>query len=496
MNYNIEFIKSAKNQEPINQIIDEYGPNEETEIKPVFRPFLSEENVKPKLNLKKISNNANNTKSNSKKRNELYNKIKKDKSEFKSYFKIKNTIFNQIKLDKPEALKKLEKGLKVVFFGKEGYITKKLDSLKKIYKKRRNSIGIDTKIYAGTLDFLDLKSKNSMGGRLDDYKKNYLFRSNNFSVARDKFGRREAMFIANNSKKRKIQKNVKRLFSAQNNQSPFITDYKNKNYINEYTIKLLKANFNTISTFSSIPQSAKTNKTQLKTENKTNKSMNNRTRKKNRNEICKTLEINENKDLYSTYEYHNCKSDLYSPISSPETIKIKKEIKKTKRQLSERIKTMEFPMPELEGELYEIIERTNLMENEDMQKENFKTQKLKEDIYIITGIKLPENKKQTPVKKLVQESLENKDIRQKKALKRFTKGLKNMDEETALKCVEEFTPYTPKKTFKKLDLYKPKKVVEEKYIPDDKLRIKCVENDKKMERLAFSLDKLKVKYDL
>ena len=215
MNYHIEFIKSAKNQEPINQIIDEYGPNEETEIKPVFRPFLSEENVKPKLNLKKMSNNANNTISNSKKRNELYNKIKKDKSEFKSYFKIKNTIFNQIKLDKPEALKKLEKGLKVVFFGKEGYITKKLDSLKKIYKKRRNSIGIDTKIYAGTLDFLDLKSKNSMGGRLDDYKKNYLFRSNNFSVARDKFGRREAMFIANNSKKRKIQKNVKRLFSAQ-----------------------------------------------------------------------------------------------------------------------------------------------------------------------------------------------------------------------------------------------------------------------------------------
>ena len=132
MNYNIEFIKSAKNQEPINQIIDEYGPNEETEIKPVFRPFLSEENVKPKLNLKKMSNNANNTISNSKKRNELYNKIKKDNSEFKSYFKIKNTIFNQIKLDKPEALKKLEKGLKVVFFGKEGYITKKLDSLKKI----------------------------------------------------------------------------------------------------------------------------------------------------------------------------------------------------------------------------------------------------------------------------------------------------------------------------------------------------------------------------
>ena len=83
MNYNIEFIKSAKNQEPINQIIDEYGPNEETEIKPVFHPFLSEENVKPKLNLKKILNNSNNTKSNSKKRNELYNKIKKDKSKFK-----------------------------------------------------------------------------------------------------------------------------------------------------------------------------------------------------------------------------------------------------------------------------------------------------------------------------------------------------------------------------------------------------------------------------
>ena len=506
MNYNIEFIKSAKKQEPIEKIIDEFGTfDEETPVKQVFRPFLSEENVKPKLNLKKINytQTNQNKKLKYKKSNELLSKIKKDKKEFKSFFKIKNTIFNEIKIDKPEALKKFEKGLKICFFGKDGYITKKVDCLKKIYKKKRNSIGIDTKIYAGTLDFLDLKSKKtSYGGRLDDIKRSYLFRSNNFSVARDRFSRREAMFIANNSKKKRNQ----RILSAQyNNKSPFITDYKEKNNFFNETMNILKNNFNTINSISSInenfinsyrkiPSSAKTTKDKKKKQ-KINKNRLHSSSKSRQ-------EKNENKqnedNIYSTYEYHNFKSDLYTPIHSAESIKFKKEINKTKKVLNEKIKTMESPIPQLEGELYEIIDRINEFQNEEIIKKDFHKEKLKEDIFIITGIKLPEKKNKTTTKNFLKETIEDKDTKYKNAVSRFTKGLKNMDEETALKCVEEITPYTPKKDFKKLNynVKKKKKVVEEKYIPDEKLRSKCVENDKKMERLTFSLDKLKVRYGL
>ena len=506
MNYNIEFIKSAKNQQPIEKIIDEFGTfDEETPVKQVFRPFLSEENVKPKLNLKKVNytQTNQNKKSKYKTSNELLNKIKKDKKEFKSFFKIKNTIFNEIKLDKPDSVKKFEKGLKLCFFGKEGYITKKVESLKKIYKKRRNSIGIDTKIYAGTLDFLDLKSKKtSYGGRLDDIKRSYLFRSNNFSVARDRFSRREAMFIANNSKKKRNQ----RILSAQyNNKSPFITDYKEKNNFFNETMNILKNNFNTINSISSInenfinsyrkiPSSAKTTKDKKKKQ-KINKNRLHSSSKSRQ-------EKNENKqnedNIYSTYEYHNFKSDLYTPIHSAESIKFKKEINKTKKALNEKIKTMESPIPQLEGELYEIIDRINEFQNEEIIKKDFHKEKLKEDIFIITGIKLPEKKNKTTTKNFLKETIEDKDTKYKNAVSRFTKGLKNMDEETALKCVEEITPYTPKKDFKKLNynVKKKKKVVEEKYIPDEKLRSKCVENDKKMERLTFSLDKLKVRYGL
>ena len=506
MNYNIEFIKSAKNQEPIEKIIEEFGTfDEETPVKQVFRPFLSEENVKPKLNLKKVNytQTNQNKKSTYKTSNELLNKIKKDNKEFKSFFKIKNTIFNEIKLDKPDSVKKFEKGLKFCFFGKEGYITKKVESLKKIYKKRRNSIGIDTIIYAGTLDFLDLKSKKtSVGGRLDDIKRSYLFRSNNFSVARDRFSRREAMFIANNSKKKRNQ----RILSAQyNNKSPFITDYKERNNFFNETMNILKNNFNTINSISSmnenfiksyrnIPSSAKTTK---------NKKMQQKINKKRLLSSNKSRqEKNENKqnedNIYSTYEYHNIKSDLYTPIHSAESIRFKKEINKTKKVLNEKIKTMESPIPQLEGELYEIIDRINEFQNEEIIKKDFHKEKLKEDIFIITGIKLPEKKNKTTTKNFLKETIEDKDTKYKNAVSRFTKGLKNMDEETALKCVEEITPYTPKKDYKKLNynVKKKKKVVEEKYIRDEKLRSKCVENDKKMERLTFSLDKLKVRYGL
>ncbi len=506
MNYNIEFIKSAKKQEPIEKIIDEFGTfDEETPVKQVFRPFLSEENVKPKLNLKKINytQTNQNKKLKYKKSNELLSKIKKDKKEFKSFFKIKNTIFNEIKIDKPEALKKFEKGLKICFFGKDGYITKKVDCLKKIYKKKRNSIGIDTKIYAGTLDFLDLKSKKtSYGGRLDDIKRSYLFRSNNFSVARDRFSRREALFIANNSKKKKNQ----RILSAQfNHKSPFITDYKERNNFFNETMNILKNNANTINSISSfnesnfinsyrsIPSSAKISKNK-KMQEKINK---NRLHSPNKS----SQEKNENKqnedNIYSTCEYHNFKSDLYSPIYSPESIKFKKEINKTKKVLNEKIKTMESPIPQLEGELYEIIDRINEFQNEEIIKKDFHKEKLKEDIFIITGIKLPEKKNKISTKNFLKETIEDKDTKYKNAVYRFTKGLKNMDEKTALKCVEEITPYTPKKDYKKLNYnVKKKKVVEEKYFPDEKLRSKCIENDKKMERLTFSLDKLKIRYGL
>ena len=177
-----------------------------TPKKQVFYPFLSDENSNlgyaPYINLKK---------------NQFSRDFKRTNKKFLSYFNIKNTIFKKMSNEKPPAYKKLIKGMKKFFFGPKGKITKKINFLKNIYKKKSNifNIGINTRIYAGTLDYLDSKDKNTLSNRLYETKKKFLQRSSNFAIAENDNDKRDALFSSNFTKKNKLDrksiKNIKEI---------------------------------------------------------------------------------------------------------------------------------------------------------------------------------------------------------------------------------------------------------------------------------------------
>ena len=164
-----------------NNIID---PNKPSSLPEVFYSFLSEENIREVT----IPNQKESTKKqvgliSLKHKSEFLSNFRTKKHAIKSMFKIKNSIFDMIKSTKPPALKRLEKGMKKYFFGPDGIVANELLWFKRIFRKRRQfTVGLDTKIYAGNLAFLDLKNKNSYNNRLDEAKKMYLKRSQHFTI--------------------------------------------------------------------------------------------------------------------------------------------------------------------------------------------------------------------------------------------------------------------------------------------------------------------------
>ena len=120
----------------------------------------------------------------SSKKNEIFQRIYKRRKLVNSLFSVKNSIFSKATSEKPISLKYFEFGLKKVFFGPDGLITNKFGYLKQAYKrKRKTNIGLDTRIFTGCLDYLDLKNKKSSTNRLDEFARNYMKRSANFAVA-------------------------------------------------------------------------------------------------------------------------------------------------------------------------------------------------------------------------------------------------------------------------------------------------------------------------
>ena len=109
-----------------------------TPIKSVFKPFLSEENIDENLKNKTIDRKKFD--------NSIIYQFKHQTRRIKELFKVDNTIFNQIIYEK-ESQKE----------SKDNISSKK--TLKKLFDKRKFE-GLEDKIFAGTLDFLDIDNNN------------------------------------------------------------------------------------------------------------------------------------------------------------------------------------------------------------------------------------------------------------------------------------------------------------------------------------------------
>ena len=93
---------------------------------------------------------------------------------------------------KPSALKRLEKGLKNLFFKKDGPVTQKFPKIRQeiIHKANtRHHSTFDTKINVGSLTYFYLKEgniQNKTEAYINEYKKNVFERSNYFTVRKEK----------------------------------------------------------------------------------------------------------------------------------------------------------------------------------------------------------------------------------------------------------------------------------------------------------------------
>ena len=191
----------SRNNIKKNSFSDIDDINNEFPIKTCFNSFLCEYGNPNKTNpLIRSYGNLN-------KKNEIVQKIYSKRKAINSLYKIKDTVFAGI-IGKPVSLKYLELGMKKIFFGPEGFITNKVNFLKKVYKKKRDfHIGLDTRIYAGNLDYLDLRTKNSYNNRIDEAKRAYFARSSNFALAENnkKKKKKKRMFLKIKEIKLKIK---------------------------------------------------------------------------------------------------------------------------------------------------------------------------------------------------------------------------------------------------------------------------------------------------
>ena len=443
-----------------------------TPIKSVFKPFLSEENIDENLKNKTIDRKKFD--------NSIIYQFKHQTRRIKELFKVDNTIFNQIIYEK-ESQKE----------SKDNISSKK--TLKKLFDKRKFE-GLEDKIFAGTLDFLDIDNNNLDLKKINNIKEEYLLHSSNFHVAQNRTEVRGYHYLLtpkpnkiksymnSTNRKRTLSDNLdSELNSIKENNN--ITIKENESLISpSKTIYSLK-NFSTFKR----PQTGikLKNKIPIKLTNNTNiiKSRN------IENNIIKSKTIDFN-------SYDNIYADLYLTKGSIESLQFKKEMIKTKNEIvSKLIKNVERPTSKMENQLLRIIDRANKVKNREILNKDNKD-KLKEDFEIITGKKVKIKKKKQKAKQFLLETIKGEvNDKKKKIMLKISDKLINMNDETALKFAEEITTSYFKKTRKgKYFCPKTKKYTNVNFNMD--IRKNLVINQKKVYRMTFSLEKLKSKFDL
>ena len=203
----------------------------------MFQNFLSNESRKYYIqNLNNNSISKNNILPNY---TNINKEIKKRVSDIRKYFNIKNTIFNEIKSKQKSLIyKELLTYLGKHFFGPNGVVTEKYKYLRDYYEDKNIKLGLNNRIYAGTLDYFFLLSKyNSMSQKLNFTKEKLLSLSNNLAIASSAFDKvnQKAIHKTHNQQKKKnyVYLNIKNSFSTGNNLKKIIKNINNIKNINK-----------------------------------------------------------------------------------------------------------------------------------------------------------------------------------------------------------------------------------------------------------------------
>ena len=133
--------------------VTDLNSNEEININPkyfhLFKNFLIKENFQKYAFLKEIMPEYS----------DIDSQIQKKIVQVRDLYGV-DPIFKEMQSPNSYTMNIFRKGLKQLFFGKEGIVTKKNVLLKNYHKSFESKLDINSKIYAGSLDYYDFLSKH------------------------------------------------------------------------------------------------------------------------------------------------------------------------------------------------------------------------------------------------------------------------------------------------------------------------------------------------
>lgn len=460
-------LKETKNTTKNKKIITSNSKSLDNDIrlKTVFNSF--------------ISNNSNDFSqphciSNvSTKKNEIFQNIYSKRKIINSLFNMKNSFLKKTNSQKPISLKYFEFGLKKLFFGPDGFITNKISYLRQIYKKKRKkSIGLNTRIYTGCLDYLDLKNKNSTNNRVDEVKKKYMKNSSNFVVAEGLNDIIHAKFLSKLSKK--------------NNNNYSLINYNSTS--STYIINKMKHN-----------KSKLTNSHELIYNDlifsKPISPINSPIRKKNKKIKLSLNNSNIKKRCFSSSNSRILSNLTNANHYNTEEIisKIKKKIspeliKKTKNELYSKIKLMQEKIKNDNKDINLNPEESKRIKK--FKEKNDKINKIKKNIELVTNIKIVDNKSKKKAKFILKNGIQGPKANiYKSSFFRYTDGIDKINSDAAFKFGNDINNNYNEEVNENDFIYNEDNYLPKKNYYNKNLRKNCNLNSEKIKQILNKITK-------
>jgi len=129
-------------------------------------------------------------------------------------------LFREMQSVNSFAMSLFKKGFREMFFGPKGIVTKKSSELRSYHKSFESKIDLNTKIFAGSLDYYDyLSDYNSFFERLKNSRKKMLKINGNFTITNNMQEKMHAAYLEYEKKREKYKKKKKLLLKKQKNNS-------------------------------------------------------------------------------------------------------------------------------------------------------------------------------------------------------------------------------------------------------------------------------------
>ncbi len=372
---------------------------------------------------------------------------------------------------KPSALKRLEKGLKNLFFKKDGPVTQKFPKIRQeiIHKANtRHHSTFDTKINVGSLTYFYLKEgniQNKTEAYINEYKKNVFERSNYFTVRKEK----DPLLELNDVSNKIIERN-------RMNKTGFKLNQKMAKHIIKENPTLENDEDSSNCEMNTAPN----------VNNDHNISLINSNQNPNKNRNYYTANSYFKKSTYTSYYKSNTNnsSSISNTVNSPSPDIMKKEIMKKVNNLNNK-------QHKMEKKLFRIIDRA--------QNRNNMKKVIDKDLETILDAKIKKKKKFGQTREIYVQAVKIKDdytlMDSKKAqLLKLSDSINNLTDEAAMMFADRLIEaYYAKTVAMKIDipLLAPDIVKKHKNEQIQKIRNRISNNNEKLIRMGYNAEKEK-----